>query len=52
MQAETSSINEHRNARAEDGLQNSAAWSSLCEGVLFPVGMLTAMVLALVLIAR
>ncbi|WP_260706028.1 hypothetical protein [Edaphobacter flagellatus] len=35
------------NARAEDGLQDRAAWNSFCEGILIPLGSLGAIFLAM-----
>ena len=38
---------DERNARAEDGFQERTAWNSLCEGILIPLGTLTAVFLVM-----
>ena len=37
-----------RNVRAEDGFQRRTPWTTLCEGILIPLGALTMVFLAMV----
>ena len=48
MTSSNLTVLDQRNARAEDGFQRRTPWSSLCEGILIPLGALTAVFLAMV----